>query len=430
MKGKFKNFFRDWKLKLGAFGLAIAVWVAILGFVDPSITRTIPNVPITITNDSIFSEAGKSYTVDGRLYSSVRVNGPSSIVGNLTAGDFAATADLSQMFDVTGQVPVTVTCSARGAQNITYSPVSNSLKINIEDIISKNFEIKVDSEGTLADGYLLGAVKADPAFVTVKAPESVLERIAEVRVAIDLQDLTDNASFICKPVYYSTVGAELDFTGAKDTVFSVEEVKVNVEIFTMKTVPVVINVAGQDEVASGYRYTGAQQSVAAVKVSGLRSRLAALTSITIPETDLTVAGASEDVAVSIALAKYLPEGIDLVDGEDPVLTVVLQVAPLIVKAWEVELTLNGKNSNYEYVIHNVPLHVQLRALEEDFKGITEQHITATLDVAGYGPGDYNLTVNVELDSVFELYGTPRVNLSIIDPNVPESTEEDTSEDEQ
>ena len=144
---KFKNWFNNWQLKLLSVGLAILAWVVILGFLDPTATRTIANVPITITNGDIFSEAGKSYTVDGRLFTSVRVTGPNSVVRNLTAGDFTATADLAQMYDVTGQVPISLTCTARGASSISYSLVTASLKIQIEDILSKRFAVQVDTTG-------------------------------------------------------------------------------------------------------------------------------------------------------------------------------------------------------------------------------------------------------------------------------------------
>ena len=61
---KFKTLFNDWKLKLLSVVLAILAWVIILSFVDPTMNRTITNVPITVVNEDIFSEAGKSYTVD------------------------------------------------------------------------------------------------------------------------------------------------------------------------------------------------------------------------------------------------------------------------------------------------------------------------------------------------------------------------------
>ena len=422
---KFKNWFNNWQLKLLSVGLAILAWVVILGFLDPTSTRTVANVPITITNGDIFSEAGKSYTVDGRLFTSVRVTGPNSVVRNLTAGDFTATDDLAQMYDVTGQVPISLTCTARGASSISYSLVTASLKIQIEDILSKRFTVQVDTTGDLADGYLIGSIKPVPEYITVKAPESVIERIAEVRVSVDLKDLTDNTTVSCTPVFYSTVGAELDLATAKETEVSHDEVQVEIEVLTMKTVPVVINVSGQDEVASGYRYTGAVQSVASVRVSGLRTRLAALTSVTIPETDLSVAGASRDLTVEVPLAQYLPEGIALVDGEEPVMTVVLQVAPLTVKVFEVSnIKLNGEKNNLEYTILDAPLRLQLRALEEDFKGMTEDLIAAALDVTGYGPGEYSLPVELDVDeSVFEVLGTPRLTVSIVDPNAVETTEE-------
>ena len=410
---KTKRLFHNWQLKLGAGAIAILVWLMIMSFSDPPDTRTITNVPVTIINDEIFSEAGKSYTVDGRLTTAVRVTGSTSAVRNLNASDFTATADLSKMYDVTGQVPITLTCSARSASTLTYAPTTASLKINIEDVLSKNYSLIINPEGSVAEGYLLGQITLNPSYITVRAPESVIERIAEAVVTVDIEGLSENTTLSCTPHYYSAAGTELTFEDAKDTTFSTNEVRADVEIRTIKTVPVVIAVGGQDAVASGYRYTGAQQSLSTIRVSGLRSRLAEINSITIPETVLSVAGASADIETEIDLTEYLPEGISLVSGEEETLTVTLLVEPLIVKTYEVnKITLIGEKENYEYIIRNMPLQVQLRALEEDFKEISDEHITATLDVSAYSAGDYSLSVNIELDSVFELFSNARANISI------------------
>ena len=410
---KTKRLFHNWQLKLGAGAIAILVWLMIMSFSDPPDTRTITNVPVTIINDEIFSEAGKAYTVDGRLTTAVRVTGSTSAVRNLNASDFTATADLSKMYDVTGQVPITLTCSARNASTLTYAPTTASLKINIEDVLSKNYSLIINPEGSAAEGYLLGQITLNPSYITVRAPESVIERIAEAVVTVDIEGLSENTTLSCTPHYYSAAGTELTFEDAKDTTFSTNEVKADVEIRTIKTVPVVIAVGGQDAVASGYRYTGAQQSLSTIRVSGLRSRLAEINSITIPETVLSVAGASADIETEIDLTDYLPEGISLVSGEEETLTVTLLVEPLIVKTYEVnKITLIGEKENYEYIIRNMPLQVQLRALEEDFKEISDEHITATLDVSAYSAGDYSLSVNIELDSVFELFSNAKANISI------------------
>ena len=47
---KFKNLFNDWKLKLLSVVLAIVAWVVILGFVDPTLNRTIANRSQTKTS--------------------------------------------------------------------------------------------------------------------------------------------------------------------------------------------------------------------------------------------------------------------------------------------------------------------------------------------------------------------------------------------
>ncbi len=410
---KTKSLFNNWQLKLGAAAIAMLVWLMIMSFADPTSTRTISNVPITVVNDDIFSDAGKSYTVDGRLSTSVKVTGRSSVVKNLSASDFTATADLSKIYDVTGQVPITLACSAREASMLTYTPSSASLKIKIEDMLAKQYPVTVRTEGSVEEGYLLGPITTTPEEITVKAPKSVIERVAEVVVIVDIEGLSENASISCTPHYYSAAGTELTFEEAKDTYFSAKEVAAEVEIRTIKTVPIVISVGGQDKVPAGYRYTGADQSLSTVQVSGLRSRLAELNSITIPEKVLTVAGATENVTERIDLSDYLPEGISLVNEEESELTVTLLVEPLIVKTYEVEnIELKGRKDGYEYTILNMPVQIRLRALEEDFKGISDEHITAWIDVSACGAGDASLPLHVELDSVFELYEGAQVSLRV------------------
>ncbi len=58
--------------------------------------------------------------------------------------------------------------------------------------------------------------------------------------------------------------------------------------------------------------------------------------------------------------------------------------------------------------------MQLRALEEDFKAITSDHISAAVTIPdGYGPGEYSLPVTIELDEVFELFGRVNANITIV-----------------
>ena len=64
---KNKRLFNNWQLKLLSVALAVAAWLMIMSLADPSTTVTFTNVPITIINDDVFSEAGKAYTIDGRL---------------------------------------------------------------------------------------------------------------------------------------------------------------------------------------------------------------------------------------------------------------------------------------------------------------------------------------------------------------------------
>lgn len=414
--------FRNWGLKLLSVFIAFFAWIAVMTYADPITNRTLPNIPINVINGDVIEKTGNAYNVEGRLYTNVKVSGVKSIVNSLTTADFAAQIDISKMFDVTGQVPVELSCRNSRAASLTYSPVTTTVKVNIERILTKSIPITVTTSGNLPDGYLLGDVTARPRTVQVNAPESVMERIASVRVNINIDGLTDNASFECPLRYYSEGGSLLNFDNAEHTGFSIDSTTVTAEIWTMKIVPVVIAVSGQSETASGFRYTGAMQSLNTIKVSGLRSRLAALNAISIPEEVLSVAGADGAVTYEVPLKDYLPEGISLVSGQDETLKVTLTVEPLIIKTYSLPaVNIVGRTSGYTYTVTSKSLSIQLRALEEDFKGITEDHIKAEIDVTDLTPGDYRLKVDVSCDEVFELMGTLYANINIKDPTVPKET---------
>ncbi|MBQ4425143.1 MAG: hypothetical protein II882_05350 [Lachnospiraceae bacterium] len=429
----FKKMLKNWPLKLLAVILALVVWFVIMSLADPTQTRTIGNIPIEILHEEILSNADKAFTINSQQTTTVRVTGPSSMVRGLKVSDFKATADMEELYDVTGQVPLHVSCLVSGISTSQISQTDVSVKVSIEDIVSKRFPIDVETVGTLPEGYYQGEAESVPRYVTVKAPESVIERIAYVKAAVDISDLTDNAVYTnCPLYYYSAADNLLNLSNAAHTTFSAESVTVTVDILTMKTVPVVISgVSGQDEVQEGYRYVDSKQSVTAVQVSGLKSRLATISVISIPEEALSVAGASSDVSYDIDLTQYLPEGVTLRDGQDTVMNVVLYVEELVTQSFEVSgLLITGQDDKYEYKADSDTVTIELRAAEADFSGLKDlSMITISVNAADLEPGEYVLPVLVSCsDSVFEPVGEATATITITDPTPP-TTEEPTTEEE-
>ena len=423
--------FRNLGYKILALVVAVVLWFLIMTVADPTATRTIMNIPISIINDDTLRSATKTYSVTGTQRATVVVEGPSSIVNRLTADDFTAVADIAQMYDVTGRVPVRVSCTANGINDSQLRLQTSSIQINIEDILTKNIQLKLEHTGDLADGYLLGRMTASPRFVTVTAPESVIERIASAVVTVDLANMAERFDYSADIEFRTESGTPLHLETLAETSVSTTSATVTVEVLSVSTVPIAISVIGQTEVADGYRYTGYKQSKSSVVVSGLKSSLATLSSIIISGETLSVAGASEDVTYSVNLGDYLPDGISLLSAEDATLEVTLYIEEMVTKSFDLlsRLRLLNRVTGYEYTTLSRTLNVNIRALEDDFKDFDPTQVSVSIDVGELETGGvYELPVTVTSYGPFEQVGTVLVRIQIEDPSATEPSTEGSTEE--
>ena len=109
-----KRLLNNWPLKLLSVVLAAVAWLVIISLADPSDTRTINNIPVKILHEELLSQSGKSYSIEGgdEPTASIDVTGPRSVMQELKASDFTATADIEEMIDINGAVPIRVTSNS------------------------------------------------------------------------------------------------------------------------------------------------------------------------------------------------------------------------------------------------------------------------------------------------------------------------------
>ncbi len=425
--------FRNWPLKLLAAIVAVLVWFVIMSQADPADTRTITNIPVTLTNTDLLVRQSKSYSIEGgntpTVSVSVRASG--SVLRELSASSFVATADVEKMMDLTGQVPVEVVCTNPNVIAGQITLLNPSVKIIYEDIIQKFFTVTVRSRNELPDGYFVGRLTSNPRTVRVTGPVSTVSKIGSVIAEVDVSDMTERSEVEVPLQYFDDMDQQMLLENYKDTSVGTETVTVAVDVFTMKELPVVISREALDaakaSLPDGYRCTNIQQSVTAVRVSGLRSRLAELVSVSIPEGALDLSGATESRTCVLELSSLLPEGISLMEGEPDEMEVLLQVEPLIVREFEVPLKkVKGQQEGFRY-IYPETISVYVRALEADFIGFDPAMISVEADLGEYAehPGIWSLPVTVTCsDSIFTpLSSRSSLRVIVEEIIIPPATEE-------
>ncbi|MHA6481033.1 CdaR family protein [Paenibacillus sp. strain BS8-2] len=127
--------------------------------------------------------------------------------------DYVVNVDLTNATPGTQELPLTVKLP-RGIKEVALSP--RAVTVQIEEIVTKSFDVQVVTQGEPAQGYIMGTPEIkmdDGAAVEVTLPKDDMERVGVVAVTLDVtgaDKLVSNKK--AKVVVYDTEGVEI--TGA------------------------------------------------------------------------------------------------------------------------------------------------------------------------------------------------------------------------
>ncbi len=309
-----KKFLQKWIInnigfKILALVFAFVLWLVITNTTDPVTTRTVTGIPVQIQNESLVLDGSRVYTVESGNTATVVVSGNRSVIGNLTASDFVATADFAEL-SITNAVPINVELTgdkARYASSVTITLKTNSMIINLEDMDTITLNVEVQFTGKQPDDMIIEDAAATPAKVSLHAPESVIKQAEKVVALIDYSEISGDGTIQKALKVYDENGAEIEMTA--DTYLETTDVAVKVTTSRIKTVPIYIEANGTPDAA--YALTDIAYSKNNISLRGSDDNLAAITDIVLPSILLNVQGAKEDVSITVNLEDYLPQGVTI-----------------------------------------------------------------------------------------------------------------------
>lgn len=335
-----KKFLQKWIInnlgfKILALVFAFVLWLVITNTTDPVTTRTISGIPVQIENEELVLDGSRVYTVVSGNTATVVVSGNRSVIGTLTASDFVATADFSEL-SITNAVPINVELSgekARYASSVTITLKTHSMVINLEDMDEVAMNVEVDFTGQEPEDMIIEDAAANPAKVTLYAPESVIKQADRAVVLINYSEVTGDTTLQKTLVIYDRSGAAIELT--EDTYLDTETVDVTITTSKIKSVPVYIEAYGTP--AEGYELTDIAYSKNNVSIRGDEASLAGIEEIVLPGTLLNVQGAKEDVTLIVNMEEYLPYGVTFY-GDTGTITITATIAKIEEQTTEAETT--------------------------------------------------------------------------------------------
>lgn len=320
-----KDFFtKNIGMKLGSIAIATILWLVVVSVDDPVTTRTYTQIPVEIMNAQSITDAGKVYeVVDNSDLVSVVVSAKRSVLDSLSRDNFKAVADMSRIDGDLVPVDIKATKYADRIENITLK--NKNVKVYIEGLMERQFNIQVSTIGTVPEGYMVGDITLDKNVIKISGPESIVSRVANAGVSVDVDGMKSDISTDSGIVLFDEDGSSVD---TAELSLSRTQININVEIWGSVEVPVIAGFSG--EPAEGFVVTSpASCTPSSVYISGKAEQVNKVSEIVIPESAVNISGATGDVDVMISLEKFLPNGVVLVSKSSEGTAIVhVSVAPL------------------------------------------------------------------------------------------------------
>lgn len=417
-------------LKLLALFLSIALWMVVINIDDPSVRKSM-TISVTLKNQEYITDMGKYMDILGEsntvtfFYTTKR-----SVWEGISGTDFLATADLEKIEAKSNggyRVPVTVT-AIRNTNQITIETKQLYLDVALEDLGKKQFQIKANTAGSVADGCALGMVEIESTnVVQVSGPVSVVNAIDSVVATINVDamstDITDNVV----PVFYDANGEVIDTTKLEK---SVETVKINAQILNTKEVPLVLSSIGTP--AEGYQLAEISSNPTMVRVKGAAATLNTLDKIVIPAEVLDLTDAATNIEKTIDISTYLPSGVSLVISSDAKVNIAAKIEKVETKEYRVpisNITAEGLTSGYQISYTERFVTVSVTARKSAISALKASDMKGVVWVGNLKEGTHLAEVIFELDGEVYEAAEAYTEVEIVALEVENPPEEDNSETE-
>ncbi len=235
----------NWPWKLLSFLIAVFLWGGLITQ-DDTLTRekTFTDVTINVTNSDTLRRNGY-IVVDGldQLPTlKMRVEVPQRMYNSVTATNYNPRIDLSSI-KATGEQTLPV----RFTNTTTYGSVSDlsveSVAVTVEEYITRSrIPVRLNITGQLAENLYAAAPTADPLYVTVSGPKSLVNSIVRCVVDYDLGLLSDTGNERTAVPFklVDTAGNGIDMTLIEVTSESVllDTILVEQNVYASKTLPI------------------------------------------------------------------------------------------------------------------------------------------------------------------------------------------------
>lgn len=387
----------DLFLKIASVILSFAIWVYIINVENPTKTMKVYNVPVKLENLANIEDQKLALLPNQEIMVTLNVKGPASEVYRTVASDFRVVADLNDLALKKGinEVPIEITSYPSGldiSQNTSVKAI-----VQLDDYVEREVSVISDYVASPDLGSYVGGITVNPGSATIKGPAEYVNSVTSLLATGSKDKLIEDYKEIV-----ALVPVDENGNTVSNIIVSPLYVEVNVQVFNTKKVP--INITSEGKLNDGLDLKALTVEPAEITIAGPDKILEQIKSIDTEKIMLTTITETKDLLQGI----ILPTGVIAVNGESRV-TVHAEVEVFGTKTVSKKLTTIGIADGLEALLSSNSINIIMSGTTSKLNEVTEESITAELDLTGLGEGSHEITPRIVLPvGVVETSHSPQI----------------------
>lgn len=379
--------------------IAFGMWLFVITVEQPESEETYYDIPVVLQYEDVLTERGLML-VSERPAVTLKLASTRSNLNSLNESNINVIANLSNI-SAAGTYEINYTLSYPGSIPASAVTVLSSsvdmVSVKVEKRITKNVPVVPEYIGSVAEGLLADKENAilDYETIEVSGPESVMERITQAKIEVDLTDQAE--TFVGEYVYTLCDEAGEPVDSAWVTT-NAEMVSLTLKIQRVKEITLKLNV-----VAGG----GATEQTSSIdiqpktiRISGSEALLEGLEELEIGTIDLGDMLADETLTFPIVL----PEGVTNETGIAEA-TVEVKFPNLRTKTFNVtNIQVINVPEGFAVDMITQVLEVKVRGPVAMINAMSEEDITITVDFTDAQLGTATMKPTITISSKYDDVG--------------------------
>lgn len=303
---------------------------------------------------------------------------------------------------------------------VSFSPVTAN--VYLDKVVTVDKPIKTKVLGKVKDGYIASNPELETQSIAITGAKSIVDSIEGVYAEVDLNNQTSNIDTEVEPVAYDKDGKKVE-----GIIYSTDKINVKVPITLQGTIRILSpNLVGA--MPNGYMVSNVYYEPKTIEVVGSSKNIKDLTSITLP--DIDISKLEKSITYTYDISPILEENNLVLKNGSSNIQISIDIIKSEEKTFHIptkNITINGYNEEF---LVDMPdsFSVNLIGKPEDFKNIDENMLKASINISNLSEGIHSVKVDMVLQSNLKISKDVYIDV-VIKKNIEnETTQEQESED--